>query len=259
MVQVDSLNAEINETREFAEAVDGWLSVGEGALLYSLAKGVSSRRAVVEIGSWKGKSTIWLGRGSKNGSRAKVYAVDPHTGSPEINEVLGAVWTLDEFKRNIARAKLEAVVEPLVMTSEEAAKDFREPIELIFIDGAHEYDAVKLDFELWSPKVVEGGIMAFHDTNGRPGSTRAVSELVYKSRHFRNVRYIDSITYAERVARNSLKDRIRNRLVLLLKNLPLPDFGVAGKLNFIPVPIRTTGKLAVKRLERVLFRSQSSL
>jgi len=258
MMLIVAPDSEIDDTRRFTHNVDGWLSVGEGALLYNLARNVSSAGAIVEIGSWKGKSTIWLGRGSQNGNRAKVYAVDPHTGSPEINKVLGEVWTLDEFKRNIAEARLQSIVDPLVMTSEEAARDFRKAAELVFIDGAHEYDSVRLDFELWFPKVVEGGIMAFHDTNGRPGSTTAVTDLVYKSRYFRNVRYIDSITYAEKVRKNSVLDRIRNRAVLLLKNLPLPNFGIAGKLNFIPVPIRTIGKWAVKKLESVIFESQSS-
>src|SRR5215471_7219286 len=142
MMLIDAPEAEIAAARIFADTVDGWLSVSEGALLYNLAKGVSSACVIVEIGSWKGKSTIWLGKGSQNGNRAKVYAVDPHTGSPEITGVMGRIWTFDEFKRNITVAKLERVVEPLVMTSEEAARDFREPVELVFIDGAHEYDSV---------------------------------------------------------------------------------------------------------------------
>jgi predicted O-methyltransferase YrrM len=110
---------------------------------------------IVEIGSWKGKSTIWIAGGSKNGNKVKVYAIDPFVDFYE-----------EEFKKNIRDAKLDDIVIPLTKTSEEAAKNFDEPVEFIFIDGNHEYEFVKLDFDLWFPKVVDGGIMAFHDTIG---------------------------------------------------------------------------------------------
>jgi hypothetical protein len=95
------------------------------------------------------------------------------------------------------------VIIPIVKTSEDAAKKFNEPIELIFIDGAHDYELVKLDFELWFPKVIYGGIMAFHDTTGWPGPRKVVKEFIYKSKYFKDIRMVDSITFAKKVRQNT--------------------------------------------------------
>lgn len=209
----------IDEIKNLADKLDGWLTDREGELLYNLAKNCTGEGVIVEIGSWKGKSTIWLAKGSKRGNNVKIYAIDPHTGASEHKERYGEVWTFDEFKENIKNTNVDDIVIPIVKTSAEAAKKFDEPVELIFIDGAHEYELVKLDFELWFPKVIDGGIMAFHDTRRRRGPAKVVEELVYKSKNFKNVRFVDTITFAEKVKQNSIKDRLSNRYGLLLKKL----------------------------------------
>ncbi|HET7721599.1 MAG TPA: class I SAM-dependent methyltransferase, partial [Acidimicrobiales bacterium] len=147
------------------DAVDGWLSRREGEALYELARACRAGHGViVEIGSWKGKSTIWLGNGSKAGQSVPIYAVDPHIGFPDVPETYGVIKTFEEFKRNIEAAGVDDVVTPLVMTSEEAAAGFTEPVALLFVDGVHQYEYVKSDFEYWFPKVRDGGVMVFHDT-----------------------------------------------------------------------------------------------
>ncbi len=210
---------------------------------YNFAKNCEGNGVIVEIGSWKGKSTIWLGWGSKNGNNVKIYAIDPHTGSSEHQKEGEKIETFEEFKKNIKNAKLDDIVIPLVKTSEEAAKNFNKPVEFIFIDGAHEYEFVKLDFDLWFPKVVNGGIMAFHDTINWEGPKKVVADCVYKSKHFKNINFVDSITFAQKVKQNTLKDQIKNRYVLLLKNL----YEFAGKLHLLK-SIRIIGKRIVKRL-----------
>lgn len=231
------MKMEIEEIKKCVANVDGWLIDREGGLLYNLAKSCTGKGVIVEIGSWKGKSTIWLGNGSKKGNEVRVYAIDPHTGSSEHKEKYGKVWTFDEFKKNISAAAIDDVVTPIVKTSEEAAKGFDKPIELLFIDGAHEYDLVKLDFDLWSPKVIEGGIIAFHDTIKYQGPKQVVKESIFKSKNFRNAKFFDSITFAQKVSRNSIRDRIRNRYVLLLKNI----YEFAVKLH-LPKPVRVAGR-----------------
>ena len=207
---------------EMTRPVEGWLFNAEGALLYDLAQQCTGRGVIVEIGSWKGKSTIWLAKGTEAGSRVKVYAIDPHTGSEEHQNQQQQVWTFDEFKRNIAMAKVSDLVCPILKTSTAAASDFSQPVELVFIDGAHDYASVKQDFELWFPKVVEGGTIAFHDTSGWEGPKRVVTESVFKSPHFKQVRFVFSITCGRKVTQNTLGDRIRNRFLLLAKNLHDP-------------------------------------
>ncbi len=164
----------LEETKKFVSTVDGWVTDKEEDLLYNLAKNCKGRGVIIEIGSWKGKSTILLANGTKNGNKLKIYAIDPHTGSPEHRNAYGKVWTFVEFKKNIKNANVDCIVIPIVKTSEEAIKQVNEPVEFIFIDGNHEYKAVKLDFNLWFPKVIEGGIMAFHDTVGIAGSKKLV-------------------------------------------------------------------------------------
>jgi len=180
--------------------VDGWLITKEGQLLYKLASECSGEGTIVEIGSWKGKSTIWLAHGSKAGKNTTIYAVDPHTGSDQTKEAVGEQNTYPEFRANLRRAGVADIVKPLVMTSEQAAQDFNEPIELIFIDGDHSYDMVRLDFELWFPKLVIDGYIAFHDSvNGWPGPEKVVNEFIRNSAHFTDVEVMGSITYAKKV------------------------------------------------------------
>ncbi|MCX8190279.1 MAG: class I SAM-dependent methyltransferase [Candidatus Diapherotrites archaeon] len=212
-------NDDIEKVKKITRKIEGFLTEREGELLFSLAKDCKGQGVIVEIGSWKGKSTVWLAKGSKRGKKAKVYAIDPHTGSSEHQKQGEKIWTFEEFKKNIEKAKVDDIVVPIVKTSEDAAKDFEEKVGLIFIDGAHEYELVKLDLDIWFPKVIEGGIMAFHDTTCWPGPKKVVEDFVYRSKHFKNVDFIDTITIAQKVEKNSLKDRIRNNYILMLKNL----------------------------------------
>jgi MMP 1-O-methyltransferase len=184
--------------RKKMERIDGWLHHTEGDLLYRLAKNCTEKGVIVEIGSWKGKSTICLAFGSKEGKHIPVYAIDPHTGSSEHRQMFGQVWTYDEFIANIRKNKLDDIVKPIVNTSVKAAETFYEPVELLFVDGAHEYEEVKKDFELWFPKIVSGGIIAFHDATCNDGPQRIVNEYVYNSNHFRNIQNTYNIIYAEK-------------------------------------------------------------
>jgi len=128
-----------------------------------------------------------------------------------------------------------------VKTSEAAAKEFSEPVALIFIDGAHEYKFVKQDFNLWFPKLLEEGVICFHDTICWPGPKKFVSQFVYRSKRFKNVNFCDSITYATKVKQNSLFDRIRNRYALLMKNIYEISYQLSNKFK-IPKPVRSAGK-----------------
>jgi MMP 1-O-methyltransferase len=217
-------------------AADGWLRDGEGELLFRLARSCQGRGAIVEIGSWKGKSTIWLAKGSMASDSVKVWAVDPHTGS----EALGRVNTFEEFKRNIMSAGLGEMVTPIVQPSQEAAAGFKAPIELIFIDGAHDYASARADFDAWFPKVVDGGTVAFHDVldPACDGPRRVVLECVCSSRKFGGVRLVRSIAYAAKVIGNSTRERAQNRMmgcvigrsVFLRGALPKPIWGLGCKV-----------------------------
>jgi hypothetical protein len=207
----------MQEVERAVANVDGWLSNVEGRCLYRLARKCRGRGIIVEIGSWKGKSTIWLSKGSLDGNQVKIHAIDPHTGSPQHIETLGGgVWTFNAFKCNIESAGVKHVVEPHVGFSVEVARTFQQPVEMAFIDGLHEWEGVKGDFDAWYPKVVDGGWMAFHDTTCWPDVLRLVKDYVFKSQHFRKVRWRSSLTYAQKTAQNTLLERFANRFMLCL-------------------------------------------
>lgn len=232
----------IEEARKGAMEAQGFLSEPEGMLLYRLAR--ECRGRIVEIGSWKGRSTIWLAFGSKDGAGNKVVAVDPHMSSPEMPQGN----SFRDFKDNLERAGVFSMVEPVVKTSEEAAKGFKGNAGLVFIDGDHSYGHAKQDFELWFPKVEEHGIMAFHDTMLVPGPKKVVHDLVFNSRHFRNIGFVDSITFAEKIGKNSLRERLRNRRVLVLKDF----FTLVSKANIsfgMPRCLKKIGKMLIGKMQ----------
>ncbi len=155
----------------------------------------------------------------------------------------GKVWTFDQFKENIKKSGVEDIVIPIVKTSEEAAKDFIKPVELIFIDGAHEYEMVKKDLECWFPKVIEGGIIAFHDSAGwnrGGGPSRLVEESVYPSKQFKNVDVHWTITFGTKVSQNTSLERLENKISLLKKYI------YDNLYHYIPEPIKAVIRNKIK-------------
>ena len=228
----------IPELRKRLDGLPGWLTVEEGETLYRLARACTGRGVIVEIGSWRGKSTTCLGLGSKAGTQVPVYAVDPHSEH-----------TFADFNRNMEAAGLTDLVKPVPGRSQELAEDFDQPIELLFIDGAHQYELVQQDFDRWVPKVVEGGVVAMHDTTWFAGPKRVADEHIFKSRHFKNARYVfSSTTVATKVAENTPADRLRNRYGLLVKRSVELTRRVADKER-IPEPLQRLGRRLLRRLQ----------
>lgn len=191
------------------------VSVKEGKLLYKLAKECTGKGVIVEIGSWKGYSTIWLAKGSQSGECVEVYAIDPHIGSEVHRKMYGVVKTYPEFIKNIAKVNVENIVVPMVMTSKQAGEQWGDlPIELLWIDGDHE--AVDVDFDIWYSYVIDGGIIALHDTTMWPSKVpyKVAIEKLYKSGDFVDVKRVMSITYAKKIDRLTRKNKIKNLCAL---------------------------------------------
>jgi predicted O-methyltransferase YrrM len=220
--------------------VPGWLTDEEGEALYELARSCAGRGVIVEIGSWKGKSTVCLGLGSQAGAAIPIYAVDPH-----------ADYRFGDFKANVDRAGITDLVRPVASLSQPAADDFEEPIELLFVDGSHEYDLVLEDFEKWVPKVVEGGWVAFHDTTWTRGPRKVVGPAIYRSRRFKDVRFVvGSTTVARKVQANSVLDRVRNRYVLGVKTAFWLGSSVLKKQRrLLPKPVERLGRRFLRAIQ----------
>ncbi|MGE5529176.1 MAG: class I SAM-dependent methyltransferase [Patescibacteria group bacterium] len=190
----------MKRAQEMAERIGGWLTLNEGRFLYKLARNCAGAGVIVEIGSWMGRSTTWLGCGSKEGQSVPIYAVDPHEGGDE-HHWAGPQKTLSLFAENMRAAQLDGIVHALVMTSRQAADLIDQPVTLLFIDGDHRYDYVRLDFDLWSPRLVKGGCIVLHDAWGAtalPGPHRIVEECICPNLDFDQISTVDSIVAARR-------------------------------------------------------------
>lgn len=165
---------QINELYKFIDGVSGWLTTVEQTALLHLPVLVDHLEGeIVEIGSFKGKSTIALGLGSKWISERKrtIYAIDPFiTNGNYFNY-------FDEFQNNILNYRLSNYVTPIKKYSHEAIQDCPERISALFVDGDHNYLSVKRDIVLYAPRVVRGGFIAFHDYTVYSDVKRAVDEL----------------------------------------------------------------------------------
>jgi len=208
------------EVRARVQAIAGMISDSEGRYLYMLAKRCGGN--IVEIGSWEGMSTVYLALGSKAGGGGRVFAIDPHGGTSGCHEAYGVEDTEPIFRENIKRAGVDDIATPLVMKSEEAAEGWtKEPISLLWIDGAHDYENVKKDFLLWEPYLKENGVIAFHDAlytlgYNYPGIRKVMCKYIFQSNRFSKVHFCGSIVCATKVAKLSAKDR-----VVKLQKLPL--------------------------------------
>jgi len=219
--------------------VPGWLTDEEGEALYELARACTGIGAIVEIGSFKGKSTICLGLGSKAGASLPIHAIDPHQER------------FPEFEANVERAGIAELVRPIPSLSQVAADNFHEPIELLFVDGSHEYDLVLEDFEKWVPKVVDGGWVAFHDTTWTAGPRKVVGHAIYRSRRFKDVRFVvGSTTIARKVERNSAADRARNLYVLGVKTaFWLGSSALKKQRRLLPKPVERLGRRLLRAIQ----------
>ncbi len=154
--------------------IKGFLADDEAAALYRHAAEASQCGPVLEIGSYCGKSTIYLGLACRQ-NNATVFALDHHRGSEEhqfgeyfhdpalYDSGEGLMDTFREFRRNIREANLDDTVVPVVAGSEAAANQWQTPLAMVFIDGGHSLDAALTDYRCWTAHLMRGGILAIHD------------------------------------------------------------------------------------------------
>ena len=142
---------------------------------------------VVEIGSLMGRSTCWLwlwgakAPGVKR-SRPWIISMGPkeHRAGKrhEVAVLAEEGTTFNRFLENLAAHQVKSWVRPVVKGSLEAARTWKKPIRLLFIDGDHRYEATRDDFEAWSGFVISGGYIAFHDVDSWPGVTEFYHQLM---------------------------------------------------------------------------------
>ena len=148
--------------------------LGDSAwLLHGLVRSMKPK-VCVEIGSARGKSTCHIAQALRENLDGRLYAIDPHHAT-DWNDA-GERDTLPALRRNLRAMGGEAYVEIIRSGSAEAARRWKRPIDLLFIDGDHSYAGVKSDWDLFSPHLSRFGVAVFHDT------TWAVNDFGFKVR-----------------------------------------------------------------------------
>ncbi|MFY7067172.1 class I SAM-dependent methyltransferase [Nocardiopsis changdeensis] len=198
-----------------AEAAKGFMPTDEGTALYETALRYAPVGPVVEIGTYCGKSTVFLGAAAR-ATGVKVVTVDHHRGSEEhqegweyhdatlVDRETGKFDTLPHLRRTLTRAGLDDEVIVVVGRSAEVASVWGTPLGMLFIDGGHSEEAAQADYAGWSGHVAPGGALVIHDVfpdpadGGRPPYNIYLRAL--DSGLFKEVSAVGSMRVLERVA-----------------------------------------------------------
>jgi len=171
--------------------IKGFLSETEGRRLYELAREGSRIGPCLEIGSYCGKSALYLGRACQE-NQAVLFSIDHHRGSEEqqpgesyfdpalYDPVFGKIDTSRFFRETLEKADLTDTVVPIVAHSRTAARSWATPLGLVFIDGGHAHDTVLADYSAWSVHIRPGGYLIFHDIFTSPEAGGQAPHQVYR-------------------------------------------------------------------------------
>ena len=196
-----------------AEAAKGFMPAPEGLALYDTAAAYARRGPVAEIGTYCGKSTIYLAAAARDADQL-VITVDHHHGSEEnqpgweyhdpglVDPDTGRLDTLPHFRSTLAATGLEEHVIAIVGRSADVAGLWRTPLGMLFIDGGHTDAAATADYEGWAPWVASGGALAIHDVFPDPADGGQAPYRIYlralRSGAFTEVRVEGSLCVLER-------------------------------------------------------------
>ena len=196
-----------------AEAARGFMPPAEGRALHETAAEYAPVGPILEIGTYCGKSTIYLAAAARDCGQI-VITVDHHRGSEEhqpgweyhdaglVDPQTGRIDTLPHFRAAIAAAGLEDYVVAIVGRSAQVARLWRVPLGLVFIDGGHTDEAAQADYAGWAPWVTAGGALAIHDVFADPAEGGQAPYRIYRqaleSGGFTEVRAVGSLRVLER-------------------------------------------------------------
>jgi MMP 1-O-methyltransferase len=180
------------DMRAAAEAARGFMPVDEGLALHDAAASVEVDGPFLEVGSYCGKSAVYLGAAARARGRV-LFSVDHHRGSEEnqagwehhepdlVDPAIGKMDTLPFFRRTVHDAGLEGTVIAVVGDSPTVASAWTTPLALLFIDGGHGVEPARQDYAGWTPHVRPGGLLVIHDVFPDPADGgRPPYEQIYR-------------------------------------------------------------------------------
>jgi MMP 1-O-methyltransferase len=187
----DALPVMPAELRRAAVAAKGFMPPLEGLALYETALVYGNRGPILEVGSYCGKSAVYLGAAAR-AVGGIVVTVDHHHGSEEnqsgweyhdpslVDPFTGRMDTLPTFRRTIVSAGLEDQIVAIIGTSATVSRLWSEPLGMLFIDGGHAEDLAQADYDNWASSVSPGGALAIHDVFPDPAGGGQAPFHVYQ-------------------------------------------------------------------------------
>ena len=199
--------------KHLLSSVKGFLDEDEGRCLYNTALEAGLMGSCLEIGSYCGKSTLYLGAACKK-SKGILFSIDHHGGSEEqqpgeeyfdpdlFDPKTCRIDTFREFRATINRTGLDDTVVPIVCRSEVVARCWKTPLSLVFIDGGHSMEAACTDYEGWAGHIIPGGFLIIHDIFFDPAQGGQAPRHIYhqalESGLFREVTMIKTLGVLKR-------------------------------------------------------------
>ncbi|HTH05315.1 MAG TPA: class I SAM-dependent methyltransferase [Ilumatobacteraceae bacterium] len=186
-----------DETLARVDGVDGWMSPDQARRLYDAAVATRPGERIVEIGSFRGRSTIVLASAAPEG--VEVVAIDPHAGNDRgPQEIEGfadeAATDHEVFNANLAAAGVAARVQHVRAFSDDAHSAVDGEVAVLYVDGAHRYAPARKDIHDWGARVAPGGTLLIHDSFSSVGVTLAIARELMVSRRWRYVGRARSLT-----------------------------------------------------------------
>jgi predicted O-methyltransferase YrrM len=175
----------------FIENIKGFLDPEEGRALYDIALEASRLGPCLEIGSYCGKSAVYLGSACRENG-AVLFSIDHHRGSEEqqpgeeyfdpglFDFETFSMNTLPHFRQTLTLAGLEETVVPIVSRSDVVARGWATTLSLVFIDGGHAFETARRDYECWTSHIIPGGYLLIHDIFEDPAQGGQAPWEVYK-------------------------------------------------------------------------------
>lgn len=178
----------------FFKRVHGFISLNEAKYLLWLAAHVSQFGKIVEIGAYQGRSTIALALGARE-AQARVWSIDHHP-TYDVSDTHFSEMDLQRYYDNISYYSVGEVVRTINVPSNQTILFWIDHIDLLWIDGGHEYEQVRLDWYMWS---YFADVVALHDTAGHHlGVSKLVSEILESGKWMAD-EPVDAITVFRRI------------------------------------------------------------